>query len=411
MKILFLSEAVSLAHVGRPLTLAQEAFKNGYEVHFACADGTLKKINAAPNQFTVHSLHTISGDTFYNRVNQGKFFYTFDELRKYIEVEIDLIKKIDPALIISDFRLTSAISAKLTDKPLLNLSNAYWSPFYSCPFPAPNFGLFKFLSEKHSQFIFNMMRPIAFKTFGKELNQIREFYGLKKKSDFRELYTDGTFTGYMDLPNFVNLEKLPPNHFYLGPIAWNPNISTDIFLPEDKNFIYISMGSTGDQNSLSIILRSVLQKGAKAILSGVSTSEANHLYQEIPDLKANSVIVPLINAEKILDHCNLTICHGGSGTVYQSLSHGVPVMCLPKNPDQSLVSMAIVEKNLGRYLSPKNATKSNIQATMDDCLSNEILKKNADNYAHKIKQWDTLKHWNQFLNQFNTTRKSIKDIA
>mgnify|MGYP000896352330 CR=1 FL=1 len=411
MKILFLSEAVSLAHVGRPLTLAQEAFENRNEVHFACAEGALEKINSTSNSFTTHSLHTISAETFYSRVNQGKFFYTFNELKKYVEEEIALIKKINPALIVSDFRLTSAISANLTNKPLLNLSNAYWSPFYSCPFPAPNFGIFKLLSEKHSRFIFNLMRPIAFKTFGKELNQTREFYGLKKKTDFRELYTDGTYTGYMDMPDFVNLKKLPPHHFYLGPITWSPNISNEIFLPENKNYIYISMGSTGDQNSLPIILRSALQKGARIILSGVGTNEANHLYQEIPDLKANSVSSPLIKAENILDHCNLTICHGGSGTVYQSLSHGVPVMCLPKNPDQSLVSMALAEKNLGRYLSPKNATESNLQATLDDCLSNEILKKNANNYAQKIKQWNTLKHWNQFLNLFKTTRKTNKNIA
>lgn len=410
-KILFLAESVSLAHVGRPLVLANWAHKNNLEVHFACAEEGLIKTNAKLNSFATHPLLTIEGKLFYDRVNQGKFFYTQNELAKYVEEENKLIKQINPDLIVSDFRLTSAISAFIANKPLLNLSNAYWSPNYSCPFPAPNAGIFKLLSQKYSDFVFNMIRPVAFKVFGKELNQVRAKFGLETKADFRKLYTDGSYTAYMDMPDFVNINKLPDNHFFLGPIVWSPELQDKELHLAEKNNVYISMGSTGDNAILPMIITSILQNGFKIILSGVNEKEAKMLYSSIPKLKGNSIIRPLIQAEKILAKCQLTICHGGSGTVYQSLSHGTPVMCFPKNPDQALVSMALKAKNMGRFLSIKNTTQTNIDANLKECLGNEVLKQNAQNYAKKINQWDTENHWVQFLNKFKTARKSVKVIA
>lgn len=410
-KILFLAESVSLAHVGRPLVLANWAHQNNMDVHFACAEEGLVKTKANTNAFATYPLHTIDGSLFYERVNKGKFFYTQNELNKYVEEESKLIKEINPDLVVSDFRLTSSISASLANKPLLNLSNAYWSPNYSCPFPAPNAGIFKLLSQKQSDFVFNLIRPVAFKVFGKELNQVRAKFGLDMKSDFRKLYTDGTYTAYMDMPDFVNIDKLPENHFYLGPIVWSPELENEKLSLDDNKYVYISMGSTGENAVLPMIIKSILKNKYKIILSGVNAEEAKILYATIPQLKNNSVIKPLIQAEKVLNKCHLTICHGGSGTAYQSLSHGTPVMCFPKNPDQALVAMALKAKNIGRYLSLKNSTQTNIDSILQECLHNEVLKQNAQNYSKKISLWNTENRWVQFLNKFKTARKSVKVIA
>jgi UDP:flavonoid glycosyltransferase YjiC (YdhE family) len=39
IKILFFAEAVTLAHVGRPIALAQSLDPARFDVHVACADG------------------------------------------------------------------------------------------------------------------------------------------------------------------------------------------------------------------------------------------------------------------------------------------------------------------------------------------------------------------------------------
>jgi UDP:flavonoid glycosyltransferase YjiC (YdhE family) len=294
----------------------------------------LNKVNASSFGFATHPLFTIEENLFYDRVHNLKFFYQVDELKKYVEQEQSLISKINPDLIVSDFRLTLAISAELAGKPLLNLSNSYWSPNYSCKFPPPESGIFNLLPSKTTNFIFDFIRPFFFRNFGKELNQTREYFGLTRKKDFRELYTAGTYTAYMDIPQFVKINNLPENHFYLGPVIWAPDANNLSIALKNKNNVYISMGSTGDNSLIPEIIKAVLNNDLNVVLSGINASEKSALFNQIPKLVGRSIIEPLIQADEILPFCKLTICHGGSGTVYQSIAKGIPVLCFPKNTVQ-----------------------------------------------------------------------------
>ena len=411
MKILFLSEAVSLAHVGRPLVLAKWAKENGVEVHFAASEKGLQKTQAHSFGFATHPIHTIDENLFYDRVNHAKFFYQADDLIKYVAEEQSLIIRLKPDLIVSDFRLSASISAELMGKPLLNLSNAYWSPNHPCPFPAPEAGIFKFLPQITTDFIFNLLRPLVFKSFGKELNEVRRHFGLNKINDFRKMYTDGTFTGYMDLPNFIKLEKLPEKHFFLGPVIWCPEIKCNHKTLDNKNNVYISMGSTGDNTLLPQVIHAILKNNLNIILSGINASEKKLLLKKNPALEGKSIIEPLLQADEILPFCKLTICHGGSGTVYQSIAKGVPVLCFPKNPDQGLVSISVTQNNIGRYLTSKNSNPAAIEKMISECITNEIILQNTKTMRENLHQWDTKKHWVLFLNKFKTIRKTNKIIA
>ena len=396
-KLLFLAEAASLAHVGRPLTLANWAFENGYEVHFACSVEGLIKSGTQEFPFATYPLHSIKGALFYERVNKGQFFYRFEEMVSYVEEEKKLIRKIDPDLIITDFRLSAPISAWLCNKPLLNLSNSHWSPNAACPFPAPKAGIFNWLPKSMREKLFSLIRPIAFKAFGKELNRVRRYYGLPEKNDFRELYTDGTFTAYMDMPDFTSIEKLPKNHFFMGPIIWNPTHNSQKITLKDNQNIYISMGSTGNNKLIDPIIKSILKTEYFIILSGVNFEEGLDLLQKYPGLKNRSIIKSLIDPASILPNCRLTICHGGSGTVYQSLAHGTPVLCFPSNPDQSLVSYAVSNKKLGKFIEETNPSQQTIDNSITECLNDQNIAKNAKKYAQAIKNQNSFQQWANFL--------------
>lgn len=410
-KLLFLAEAASLAHVGRPLTLAHWAFQYGYEIHFACSAEGLLKTGSKEFPFSTYPLHSIKGSLFYDRVNKGQFFYRFEEMIAYVEEEKELIRQINPDLIITDFRLSAPISSWLCNKPLLNISNSHWSPNSECPFPAPNAGIFNWLPKSVSGKIFSFIRPIAFKSFGKELNKVRNYYGLPSKKDFRELYTDGTFTAYLDMPDFTTIENLPKNHFFLGPVIWNPPACAQKITLKDNNNIYISMGSTGNNKLIDPIIKSVLKTEAFIILSGVSFEEKLELFLKHPNLKNRSIIKNLIDPVSILPKCRLTICHGGSGTVYQSLAHGTPVLCFPNNPDQGLVSYAVSNKNLGKYISEAKPSRLSIEKAIFECLNAGNIKQNAKAYGQAIKAQNTSQKWADFLNNLFPKPISAESIT
>ena len=96
------------------------------------------------------------------------------------------------------------------------------------------------------------------------------------------------------------------------------------------------MGSSGNNQVLAEISNACLRLNRQMIISGLSNLEAEKLIALVPELKTKAIIKPLINADEILENCDLTICHGGSGTVYQSLMANTPVLCFPHNPDQGL---------------------------------------------------------------------------
>lgn len=401
-KLLFFAESVSLAHIGRPLVLAEWAKENGYQIHIATGAKGISTLQASECSIPYSEIYSITGETFYNRVNQGKFFYTPAELDQYVEAEINIIKKIQPDFIISDFRLTTAVSARLMGVPLVNLSNAYWSPFYNCKFPPPQTGIFNWMPESLKNNLFNILRPIAFKTFGKPLNELRKKYKLSNVNDFRTHYTAGDYTLYMDHPDFIKLEQPPFRHSFLGPVIWSPR-SQNRLNNIKKNSIYITMGSSGNNQVLTEIAKACVKLDRQLIISGLNKTEAAKLVLAVPALSQKAIIEPLINAEAILPSCDLTICHGGSGTVYQSLMANTPVLCFPHNPDQGLVALAVKEGSFGAVVDPSHVNSNYILHSIQQLLNDQEKIKTIKNFSEKINANYTKTRWLTFLSEITSS--------
>lgn len=400
MKILFLAEAVSLAHIGRPLMLTSWAKENSHQVHFASGAKGIATLKAIDSEIEHTEIFSISGETFYQRINQGKFFYTPDELEKYVADEIKVIEKVQPDIIVSDFRLTSAVSARVMKIPLINLSNAYWSPHFECKFPAPHTGIFGWMPELFRARLFNLIRPIAFKTFGKELNFLRKKYNLSSVDDFRTHYTAGDYTLYMDHPEFINLKVPPFRHSFLGPVIWSPIIKEKIKNVK-KNNIYITMGSSGNNQVLTEIIKACLKLERHMIISGISNTEVETLISLFPELKEKAIMKHLVDANEVLENCDLTICHGGSGTVYQSLIANTPVLCFPHNPDQGLVALAVKEGNWGSAILPSQSNSNFIYQAIINILNDSNINQAVNQFSKKLIAHDTKNQWLTFLSNIN----------
>lgn len=400
-KLLFFAESVSLAHIGRPLVLAEWAKENGFQIHIATGAKGVSILEASESTIPFTEIYSITGETFYQRVNQGKFFYTSEELEQYVASEIQVIEEVQPDFIISDFRLTTAVSARVMKIPLINLSNAYWSPFYDCKFPAPQTGIFNWMPETFKHHLFNLLRPIAFKTFGKPLNTIRKKYNLSSVNDFRTHYTAGDYTLYMDHPEFIKLEQPPFRHSFLGPVIWSPSTKNNL-KDIKKHSIYITMGSSGNNKVLTEIAKACVKLDHSLIISGLSEIESAKLIAFVPALRQKAIFKSLVNAEEILPFCDLTICHGGSGTVYQSLMANTPVLCFPHNPDQGLVAMAVKDGNFGNAISPAQVNSNSILQSIRDLMNDQEKTRSVRTFSEKLNSHDTKNLWLSFLSQITS---------
>jgi UDP:flavonoid glycosyltransferase YjiC (YdhE family) len=55
--------------------------------------------------------------------------------------------------------------------------------------------------------------------------------------------------------------------------------------------------------------------------------------------------------EKVFANCDVVICHGGSGTTFAALAHGVPTVIMPMFADQPTNAKAVAETGAGIVLS------------------------------------------------------------
>lgn len=394
IKILFIGEAVSLAHISRPLVLANSLDRNIYDLTFAC-DPIYKKFVAQYADIAYVPLKSISPEAFMKSLYYGKTIYDQKTLHNYVKEDVNLINDINPDLVIGDFRVSLSISANICKKPFFALSNAHWSPFADNNFVSPETIYNKIFGLPISNFVFKHTYPMLFKQQAKPFNAVAKFYGQETVNDIREMYTRGGKVLYLDPADLIQMKSMPINHHFLGPIIYSPKINEPIWLKDLKNRsknIYATFGSSGMASLLPTVCQSILDAKCDAVIT-----TANRV--TIPE-HANIKQADFLPGESVLEHSILAICNGGSATVYQALSKGVPVIGIPQNMDQFL-TMQIIEKNgLGIMLRPNQANVKNISKAINKILQDKTYSQNAQNSKSQFQNSATMSRFHLLLNDF-----------
>src|SRR5204863_9806318 len=148
-------------HATRPFVLARSLDPAEYEVHFACAKRFQFICADAP--FPCLEIDSIPTDRFLTALSAGTRLYSSRTLEKYVHDDLKLIQAIRPDIIIGDFRLSLAVSAKLAGVPHLALANAYWSPYtIRRQFPLPDVSFARALGVRAAGGLFGLAQPIIF---------------------------------------------------------------------------------------------------------------------------------------------------------------------------------------------------------------------------------------------------------
>ncbi len=399
-RILFVGESIALAHVGRPAVLAHWARLAGYETFLACGGayaGAARMYGIQPIE-----LETVEARRFFARLARGRFMYSRKELDAYIAAERALIRRLRPDFIVSDFRLTLPISARLEGVGLLSLMQAHWNPLASSALPALRGGVWEWLPNRVRGRLFECARPLVYRLFASRLDQARRRHGLAPLRDFRRNYTDGEYCAYLDLPELAPPAGLPDGHFFLGPLFWSPKNSSDPSAcrnsPAARKLAYVTLGSTGYAPALPEVLRALMAEGWEAVVSGCHIRSRASGLAEWSDKGNRIQFVETLNPSQILKRARLTICHGGHGSVYQSLSAGVPVLGLPSNPDQQLMTDTLTNIGAGDGLSAYSVTPHRIVKKIRNA-SGEGCREMAQRLARAIEAFDVRSRWIYWLHQ------------
>lgn len=380
--LLFMAEAVTLAHVARPLALARTLDWQRYEVHFACAPGYDAFL--AGFEGRRHALDSISSAQFLAALAAGRPVYDAATLGRYVEDDVALLNRVRPDLVVGDFRLSLSVSARLAGLPYIGLSNAYWSPYVEQHYTVPSLPLSRLLPIPVADALFRLARPLAFAAHARPLNQVRRRYRLASLgNDLRRVYTDADHTLYADIPEMFPARAMPPWHSYLGPVLWSPPLALPDWwddVPDGRPLVYLTLGSSGQ----GALLPRVLEALAPLPLTVMAATAGTVDLARLPD---NARAAPFLPGEAAARRASLVICNGGSPTSQQALAAGVPVLGIAANLDQYLNMHGVVAAGAGALLRADRFDAARLRAAVTALIERPAARAAAARLAHWFGQY------------------------
>jgi UDP:flavonoid glycosyltransferase YjiC (YdhE family) len=267
-------------------------------------------------------------------------------LRNVMESQVNAIKEKRPYAVLGDTFFTLKMAAEKASVKYISLVNSYMTRYY---------GLWRGVPRSHPGFKFSKTLPprlfeiIAREMEGRSLRAVHEPFQMLRKAEKLKLATslleelEGDLNLVCDLPDLFPLRGAPQNYRCIGPlfhlgIGDEPDVLR--FLEGSRKNILVTMGSSGDMKKLSFLENSIFGDYS-FIVAGNAEGGIS---------PKNSLSKPFINNFSIMPKIDLVICHGGNGTIYQALSHGVPVLCLPANFECEWNSFRVQSCGLGEVI-------------------------------------------------------------
>ena len=404
-RVLFVSEAITLAQVVRLVTLASGLDPRRYEVAFASAP--FDPIAFAGTHLEPIPLVTIDRNQALKKLERGERIYEKDVLAKYVEAELELFERVEPDLVIGDFRLSLAVSAAHAGIPHAALINAYFSPFAERDgFPVPDHPIVSLIGSKLAAEYFPRAVPIVFAHFVAPLDAVRKRYGLPASGGLLDALSAGDFTLYPDVPELCPTRDLPPGHRYLGHVPWEPSVKlpaelADLAEPGRKRpFVYVTLGSSGRLSALESVLAVLGELDVDVLVATAGRFELERR-------PANVRVERFVPGSLMARRAAFVVTNGGASTSYQALAEGTPVLGVPSNLDQYLAMTAIEKASAGRLVRAGEATPAAIRSAVHELFTSRALKAGALAVGRAFARTDCHARFEEVLNAVFAPQKEL----
>ena len=359
VKILCLPYSHTLSHISRPLAIAQGLRRRGHEIIFAGESSKTRYIRQ--EGFTVLPLHEPDPELLYGNIRSGKLCFVSDaEIERMIEADLALYREVKPDLVLSDGRFSAPLSthiAGLKHAAIVNVSSTEYRALPYIPFfeQIPT-GLIKRDSRLwRSLDSFNLwLEMLVFDNVMSIFKKLSRKLGLTTSITATNCLAGKDLTLLSDVPEYFPTRNLPANYHYIGPLTWKSASEAPAWWPPDKGdrpLIYITMGTTG----IGDFFHTAYDLFKTSDMAAIVTTGGQA--QGLETIKGKLYLENFIDGDLVMDECDLVVCHGGNGTIYQALQHGKPIIGIPTIPDQQFNMRRVEALGIGRSLSWEEFSK------------------------------------------------------
>jgi MGT family glycosyltransferase len=333
-----------LAHVGRTLLIGRELRKLGYRVIFAGQGHYLDLLQQ--EDFEVIPLGGLNGRYLLSKARRtfvGVNIFTPELFENYVQLELELYEQVQPDAVIYDLLPSMGISAPTAGLPCISITNAYVTDY-----AVPQFSTMIF-----PPLVRPILEPVRRWVAARPFRQLAYKYAIPPNTIFRDLLTKGDLVLLPDIPEFSPTRNLPARFQYCGPLIWEPadgSITWLDWLDPQRPAIYFTLGSTGQMG----MFRRVLQVLRNLDNQVIVTTGDQVRPEELGPLPDNFLVGSFFPGSVVMKHCQVVICHGGNGTIYQALDAGRPVVAIPTHVDQKANGILLSKQGAGLIVNHRH---------------------------------------------------------
>jgi len=323
------------------------------------------------------------------KVDRGEKFtpaFTDAEMIERVNNETKVLKQLNPAAVITGSYPSIPITCRVLKVPLVWVVQSTWLPDFfehgagmtDRVRPAP----VKAVADKS---VFAFINFWIRHGFLNTVNRTAKHFGVEGYKSIFD-YWRGDTTLVAEPPGFSGA-KLPPNHFYTGPL-----IPKDEFplpeairnIPRDKPIIYFAMGSSGTPEIVARIVESFEDKPYRVI------APVKFQLEQVPGvhIPSNVLVTDWVPALEVNKMADLAVIHGGIGTVMTAALAGKPVVGVGMQMEQ-VANLACLERLGFAIRVPKSKDPSTkVQEAIGQLLKDDGAKAKAADFARSIAEWD-----------------------
>ncbi|URZ05469.1 glycosyltransferase [Clostridium felsineum] len=402
-RILIAPDFANLAESHRMVSFVKAFCKKKWEV-FVMGKGTydylledypIKRVYVAYDEewFTPEkyvTMHSID--------EEGFDYFTVDDLSRFVEEEKVIVSKVNPDIILTGYRLTISLTARVLKIPFVWLLSAVLSDMYfekrlatmphGCKIQSQ---LLKSLNEKQINEFF-CKKIINTNLKSKNWSKYAKNIGIKPFKNDMEIFR-GDYNIMADCPFlFPEFGQIMPYYSFCGPLLldYKNEIPKSVlnYKKGDKKTIFFSMGSSGNPVLFKEMINKLCKQTKYDIFIAISSLATR---EEIGEVPPNVIIEKMFPIPVVAAISDVAITHGGQGTLYSIIIKGLPFIGVPSFCEQQYNLETFARAGCGRVLQ-KDSSFDEIMSAVKEVLDNSNYKQNAVKVGNQINEYlDNLK--------------------
>ena len=374
-----------LGHTLPTFVIAEQLRERGAEVIFR-GEGRYSRLLEHAG-FTVRPAFTFSEE--HNRQHElmlGQ--WTEDVVARSIAAEMEALEEDAPDVVVGDFRPTLGISTRSRGTPFVAINGAELTRGFAYPEALPRIRGFprRLVDETPSASAPALIRAF-FCNAGRHLRHAAERHGvaLPGEGSLIDAWT-GDVNLVPDAPELMPLSAgAPPCCHFIGPALRRLGGADQTLarhLDTPLPLVYVTFGSTGiardDDATISTIVDAFAGRPVQIVMTTGGQFDVGRV---LPD---NFFVTDIADGLSLARRAAVTLCAGGKGTVYQSLSQGTPVVCLPRNHDQWYISRRVERVGVG-VLGAAPPTVDSLRSMVADTIDDREMHERARRIGERIR--------------------------